>query len=82
MFQSLDSILRTIISTFDPNTGTYQALENPTLSKIFGTIVEMSGVPISFNQLKQGAKSTMQPQMGQTQVDQSAVQPLQAQPQM
>jgi hypothetical protein len=82
MLQSLDSILRTIISTFDPNTGTYQALENPTLSKIFGTIVEMSGVPISFNQLKQGAKSTMQPQMGQTQVDQSAVQPLQAQPQM
>ena len=81
MLQSLDSILRTIISTFDPNTGTYQALENPTLSKIFGTIVEMSGVPISFNQLKQGAKPA-QPMQQPQQADLSAVAPMQPQPQM
>jgi hypothetical protein len=52
ILQSLDSILKTIISTFNPQTGTYSALEDPVLSKLFGTIVEMAGVPISFGQLK------------------------------
>lgn len=52
VLQSLDGILRTIVSTFNPQTGTYSALEDPVLSKIFGHIVEMAGVPISFSQLK------------------------------
>lgn len=52
MLQSLDAILNRIISTFDPNTGKYAALEDPVLSKIFGQIIEMSGVPISISQLK------------------------------
>lgn len=52
ILQSLDQVLRTIVSTFNPNTGTYAALEDPTLSKIFGTIVEMAGIPISFGQMK------------------------------
>lgn len=49
---SLDNVLGKIISTFNPNTGEYQALTDPTLSKLFGTIVEMSGIPLSFAQLK------------------------------
>lgn len=52
ILQSLDSILNRIISTFDPNTGTYRALQDPVLSKIFGQIIEMSGVPLSISQLK------------------------------
>jgi hypothetical protein len=63
VLQSLDSILKTIVSTFNPNTGTYSALEDPILSKIFGTIVEMSGVPISFGQLKGNTKASPQPDM-------------------
>jgi len=82
MLQSLDGIMRTIVSTFNPNTGTYAALEDPALSKIFGTIVEMAGVPISFNQLKAGSKGTgapqVIPQQGGAQPDLSAVgQPIQ-----
>lgn len=56
IMQSLDGILRTIISTFNPQTGTYAALEDPKLAKLFGTIVEMSGIPISFKQLQGGNK--------------------------
>lgn len=76
ILQSLDGILKTIVSTFNPNTGTYSALEDPTLSKIFGTIVEMSGIPLSFGQLKgnitkptttdMSAVSPMQPPINQT----------------
>ena len=39
------------MATFNPNTGEYSALSDPTLSKIFGQIVEMAGVPISSAQL-------------------------------
>lgn len=48
MLQSLDSIFKTVVSTFNPNTGEYSALKDPVLSKIFGQIVEMSGAPVSF----------------------------------
>lgn len=52
IMQSLDGILKTIISTFNPQTGTYAALEDKKLATIFGTIVEMAGVPFSFKQLQ------------------------------
>lgn len=67
MLQSLDSIMKNIIATFNPNTGEYTALTDPTLSKIFGQIIELSGVPLSFGQFKSTLKS------GQT-ADVSAVQ--------
>jgi hypothetical protein len=52
------------VSTFNPNTGKYAALEDPILSKVFGTIVEMSGIPLSFGQLKPSNSSpTPQPDM-------------------
>lgn len=52
ILQSLDGVLKTVTASFNPNTGTYAVLENPVLSKIFGTIVEMAGIPLSFSQLK------------------------------
>lgn len=73
ILQSLDSIFRTVISTFNPNTGQYAALEDPTLSKIFGQIVEMAGIPLSSAQLKSGKTSTPA-----TNVDLSAIKPVQS----
>lgn len=58
--QSLDSILKTIQATFNPNTGSFAALDDPRLAKLFGQIVELSGVPITFGQLK--GKAPQQPQ--------------------
>ena len=43
---------------FDPNTGEYKAFTDPTLSKLFGTIIEMSGVPFSFAQFKSSPSQT------------------------
>ncbi len=63
ILQSLDNIFRTVSATFNPATGTYSALEDPTLSKIFNYIVETAGIPISSTQLK-SAKPT-QPQTNQ-----------------
>lgn len=80
MLQSLDSILGKIIQTYDPNTGTFMALQDPTLSKIFGTIVEMSGVPISFSQLKLNSEekvAQMNPMATPQPADLSAVAPQQ-----
>lgn len=65
ILQSMDSILKTIISTQNPQTGQFAALQDPVLSKIFGQIVEMSGAPISSTQFRptQGADlSAIQPQ--------------------
>lgn len=45
--QSLSSILDTVIKSYNPNTGKFGVLEDPKLSKIFGTIVEMSGAGVS-----------------------------------
>lgn len=69
LLQSLDSIFRTVVSTFNPNTGTYAALEDPVLAKVFGTIVEMSGVPFSAGSLRPTGTQPMQ------QADVSAVAP-------
>jgi len=47
MLQSLDNILKTVISSFNPATGQYGVLTDPTLSKVFGQIVEMVGIPFA-----------------------------------
>jgi hypothetical protein len=72
ILQSLDSILKTVVSSFNPNSGQFGVLQDPTLSKIFGQIVEMAGVPISSAQLRAGtsAPTGMTP-------DLSAIQPVQ-----
>lgn len=51
MLQSLDSVFKTVVSSFNPNTGKYAALEDPILKKVFAQIVEMSGIPFSSVQL-------------------------------
>ncbi len=59
ILQSLDSIFKTVISTYNQQTGKYGALEDPILKKIFGQIIEMSGVPFSSIQLSStGAEPT------------------------
>ena len=52
ILQSLDSILKTVVASFNPNTGQYAVLQDPVLSKIFAQIVESAGVPFSSAQLK------------------------------
>jgi len=53
--QSLDNILKTIVSTFNPNTGSYAALDDPVLSEVFRNIVETAGLPMSLTSLRKGA---------------------------
>lgn len=47
VLQSLSSLLQTIMPSYNPQTGTFAVLENPVLSGIFKTIVEISGSGIS-----------------------------------
>jgi len=47
VMQSLSTVLDTVIKSYNPNTGKFGVLEDPKLSKIFGTIVEMSQSGIS-----------------------------------
>jgi hypothetical protein len=69
ILQSLDSIFKTVAASYNPATGQYAALQDKTLSKIFGAIVEASGVPLSYAQLKAGPSAPVQ------QPDLSAVTP-------
>lgn len=52
MITSLDNIIKTVVASFNPNTGEFGVLTDPTLSKLFGTLVEMSGIPVSFSEIK------------------------------
>lgn len=70
ILQSLDSIFKTVVSTFNPNTGQYAALQDPTLSKVFSQIVEMAGVPFASAQL------VSQPTQAPQQADLSAIKPM------
>ena len=47
ILQSLSTIMQTVISSYNPNTGKFGVLEDPKLSRIFGTILELSGAGIS-----------------------------------
>lgn len=70
LLASLDGLFKTVVSTFNPNTGTYAALQDPILSKMFGQIVEMSGVPFSAGQLRSatGTAPVAQPSTAQAPV--------------
>lgn len=83
MLQSLDNVFAKLVSTYNPQTGEFAALKDPVLSKVFGQIIEMAGIPISIGQL-QGVseKETSSMQMPQGQVspttpDLSAIAPQQ-----
>lgn len=47
ILQSLAEISRFVTSTFNPNTGTFGALTDPTLSRLFNQMVELAGAGIS-----------------------------------
>ncbi len=47
VLQSLSTLMGDVIRSFNPNTGSFGVLENPQLSKIFYTILELSGAGIS-----------------------------------
>jgi hypothetical protein len=38
-------VLQTVIGSYDPNTQKFSVLENETLAKIFGQILELTGIP-------------------------------------
>lgn len=61
ILQSLSEIMKTVISSFNPSTGQFGALQDPTLSKIFNQIVELSGAGISPISLGKGAMPTKTP---------------------
>lgn len=70
LLQSFDNILKTVVSSYNPQTGEYGVLSDPTLSKIFGKITEMAGIPFAEIAGVKSPVSTMTPQ-----ADVSAVQP-------
>jgi hypothetical protein len=45
ILQSLSSVLQTVIASYDPETKKFSVLEDEKLSRIFGTILELSGIP-------------------------------------
>jgi len=71
ILQSLDNVFAKLVSTYNPQTGQFAALQDPTLSKIFGQIVELAGIPVSFSQLNAGKADTVAP----TSPDLSAIKP-------
>lgn len=59
VLQSLAQIGRDIIATFNPQTGQYAALQDPALSKIYGSIIDLAGVPITSAHLKPTASADL-----------------------
>lgn len=47
ILQSLSSIMASVVQSYNPNTGGFGVLEDPTLSKIFNQMLEMAGAGIS-----------------------------------
>lgn len=58
--QSLNEIMKTIQASFNPNTGEYEMLVNPELSKIFRELVELSGSGLSPISLGKGSRQPAQ----------------------
>lgn len=70
---SFDSMLKTVVSSFNPTTGKYGVLEDPTLRKIFAQAVEIAGIPFSSAQLgKPGAAQATSMQADLTGMSQPA----------
>lgn len=60
--QSLSELLKTVSSSFNPQTGKFGILEDPTLSKIFSEIVEVAGSGLSPLSLGLGRPTKQTPQ--------------------
>lgn len=67
ILQSLSELIKTVIQSFNPTTGQFGVLQDPTLSKIFNQILELSGSGISPISIGKGTMPTQQtPQAPQT----------------
>lgn len=62
ILQSLSEIMNTVIKSFNPQTGQFGVLQDPTLSKIFNQILEISGSGISPVSIGKGGSPTQAPQ--------------------
>lgn len=51
IMQSLSQILQTVAQSYNPQTGEFTILEDPTLAKIFGTLIDKAGAGISPTEL-------------------------------
>lgn len=60
ILQSIDTIMERYISTFNPNTGTFGAVEDPFLQKLFREAIELAGTGVSPVSLGLGGKGTKQ----------------------
>jgi len=60
--ESLSNILQTVQMSFDPNTGTYGVLQDPTMSSVFNKILELSGAGLSPMSLTKTGTQTQAPQ--------------------
>ena len=60
ILQSLSSIMATVIQSFNPTTGEFGVLKDPTLSKIFNQILELSNAGLSPVSIGKGAMPTKQ----------------------
>jgi hypothetical protein len=63
VLQSLSKLMEDVIKSYNPNTGTFGVFENKQLTKIFGTILELSGAGISPVALGAGKTNTAPIQM-------------------
>jgi hypothetical protein len=84
---SLAQIGKDIASTFNPQTGQFGAMENPFLKKLYGTIINLAGTPITsgdlnMNKTNQPSTSPQAPTQPTQQPDMSAIAPATAQPAM
>jgi len=61
ILQSLSEISKFVTSTFNPTTGEFGALKDPTLSKLFNEMLELAGTGISPVSLGKGASPTKAP---------------------
>ena len=66
ILQSLSELMKTVMASFNPATGEFGVLKDPTLSKIFNEILEMTGAGISPVSLGKGAMPTKQVPQGAT----------------
>jgi hypothetical protein len=60
ILQSMAQIGKDIMATYNPNTNTYAAMEDPFLRELYRNIVELSGMPIMSGKLQasQGAQTS------------------------
>lgn len=73
VLQSLSQIGKDIMSTYNPNTGQFGAMQDPFLKKLYGSIINLAGTNLTSADLKSSTPTSTEPVV---QPDQSAIQSL------